>query len=99
MVGAVQVSGLRGAALGALLFGTVNGAVWWFVMGVVVVVPLGTAYTVLFLMRWLVNTLLLMLLHTSTQVLIVKNFSAAALAGVLTTAIGMTVEMLLMQSL
>ena len=94
----VHIQRFTGAILGAALFGAVNALIWWFVMGEVVLVPLGIAFLVLFLTRWLVNALLFLLLDTSTEILVLKNWGTAVLAGLAITGVGAVAEEFLVRS-
>jgi uncharacterized membrane protein YvlD (DUF360 family) len=84
----VQLEGWKGAGMAAALFGAVNALIGWFMIGVVVVAPLGVVYLLLFGTRWLVNGLLLVLLATSAKILIIRNSATAFGAGLVITGIG-----------
>jgi uncharacterized membrane protein YvlD (DUF360 family) len=95
VLGGVQLQGLKETIMAVALFGAVNALLGWLLTGVIVIVPLGITYLVLLGTRWLVNTLLLVLLDTSAKILILKNSAAALVAGLTMTAIGTIAEYLL----
>jgi putative membrane protein len=88
----VQLEGPMGAFLGALLFGSVNAALAWFLTGVVTIVPLNLAFVLLFGTRWVVNGLLLVLSETSAKILILRNAATAVGGGLTITIIGTVAE-------
>jgi putative membrane protein len=88
----VQLGDFKGSVLAASLFGGVNALLGWFLTGAVTIVPIDLAYLVLFGTRWVVNTLLLMLLDTSTAILILSNVGIAFSAGLMITAMGTLAE-------
>jgi uncharacterized membrane protein YvlD (DUF360 family) len=91
----VQAADLKGQVLAAALFGGVNALLGWFLTGAVTIVPIDLAYLLLFGTRWVVNSLLLVLLDTSAKILILKNVGTAVGAGVMITAMGTIAEYLL----
>jgi putative membrane protein len=92
VIGGVQIQEFNGSVLAAVLFGTVNALLGWFLISAVTIVPIDVAFLVLFGTRWVVNALLLVLLHTSTKVLILRNVGIAFSAGLMITAMGTLAE-------
>jgi uncharacterized membrane protein YvlD (DUF360 family) len=91
----LHLEDFKGSVLAAALFGGVNALLGWFLTGFVTIVPIDLAFLLLFGTRCVVNTLLLVLLDTSTKILILKSVGTAVGGGLLITAMGTIAEYLL----
>jgi putative membrane protein len=90
-----QISGVKGAILGAAIFGLLNALIGWLLAGVVIVATLGIGWLLPFITRWFVNAILLKIVDGFTDKLTIKNFGTAFVAGLIIATIGSIGEYLL----
>jgi len=73
--------GAKGVALVALLFGLLNWSLGWLVRSLIVVATLGLGLLLMFITRWVANTLILMLTDRLSESLRIQSASTAAIAA------------------
>jgi putative membrane protein len=83
-----QVTGFWGAIKVAAIFGLLNFFLGWLLFVLLGIATLGIGFLLAFLLRWLVNAILLKVTDALSTSLHIKSFGTAFVGGLLMSGIG-----------